>query len=108
VPREEELERGDVPAGHAPAQGTAADAVAGEAPERAAGARADDPVGGEARAALEMQDGAPRGRAADPVDRAPVEAVRPERDLERGDARLPHPLGGSGEDEGRSEDEQSE
>ena len=104
---EQELERRDVPALDALPQQPAAEPVPAEAPERPAGVRPDDAVGCEPVAALEPEDRALGRGAAEPVDRALVDAALVERDLERGHARVAHrPRRGGGEqrDEQRRRD----
>jgi hypothetical protein len=61
--------------------------MAAEPPERAPRLRARDAVDREAGSTLEAPDGGGRLRAAEPVDRSEVEALRPQSDLERRDAR---------------------
>ena len=87
MPRELELECRDVPTGLATDERAAADPVTCEPAERLACLGADDTVDLDTRASLKAADRF-RGRgASDPVDRAPVEPMRTQTDLEGGDAR---------------------
>jgi CDP-diacylglycerol--glycerol-3-phosphate 3-phosphatidyltransferase len=108
VPGEEELEAGDVPTHHPLVQRAVPEAMACETPERRPCPRPGDAVDDEAGAALKAPDRRRRAWAGDAVDRAAVHPSGTERDLERGDTRLAHPKRGGGNDQGRSEDEQSD
>ena len=87
VPRECELELGDVPAGHASREAARAQHVPREAAEGASGLWAGDPVRGQSMEALEAHHGRGRRPSGDPVDRAPVDVVVPKRHLQRRDGR---------------------
>ena len=63
-----ELQRGDVPPARAGVQRAAADRMAAQRAERSARLRADDAVGGRARAALKRADAGCRPRPGEPVD----------------------------------------
>src|SRR5439155_360754 len=69
VPRECELELGDVPAGHASREAARAQHVPREAAEGASGLWAGDPVRGQSMEALEAHHGRGRRPSGDPVDR---------------------------------------
>src|SRR5207253_229156 len=100
-----ELERSDVPAGPAELERAAAEAVAGEATERAARLRPNDPVDDEPGALLESPDRLRGGRTLDPVDRTVVEPMRAQADLEGGYARIERRGAGAGDDSGGDENE---
>src|SRR5436189_139841 len=85
VPGELELERGDVPPVVPALEHARREAVAREAPERAACLGAGDAVHGDPGAALEEPYGPSRPGAQDAVDRPGVEASRLQADLEPGD-----------------------
>jgi hypothetical protein len=114
VPRREavlgelELQRGDVPARVPEVEVPAAEAVPGEAAERAACLRAHDAVDLDPRTGLEFADRLLRCRAGDAVDRPLVEPARVQPDLQRGDARIGRrSLGDEGcgdEDDGQREE----
>src|SRR4029450_2071286 len=87
----------------APALVTEVERAAGEprlreASERLAGLRSDDPVDDEMGAFLQTPDRAGGRGAVDPVDRAPVEAMRMQADLQGSHGRVPRgSLGGGGD-----------
>ena len=95
---ERELQRGDVPAAVAGAQRAAADRVAALA-RRARGACAGrrSPSAHEPAPALDAAHAGARARAREAVDRPGVDAVRAQRDLQRGDARAGGRSGRGGE-----------
>ena len=79
---EQVLEDGDVPAELAALELARAEERDPERAERPAGADVGDPGDLEVVAALERAHGGERPRADDRVDRAEVEALRAQRDLE--------------------------
>jgi hypothetical protein len=82
---EHELEYGDVPAERADTQETASQPRPSVPAERCTGPRAEDPVDDEAAPALKGPHGLLRLGPEQAVDRACVEAMRTEADLERAD-----------------------
>ena len=82
--------------------------MAGEPAERASGLRSGDAVDGDVRPFLEPADRLCGRRTVEPVDRAPVEAMRTQADLEGGDARIgcrgARGEGRDGKDQGQSEE----
>ena len=82
---EQELQRRDIPAAGAERQRPAPEPRAPAAAERAARARADHAVDGEAAAALELLHRGDGRRARHAVDAAGVEAAGAQRHLEGGD-----------------------
>src|SRR2546430_6915775 len=83
-----ELKRGDVPAPLPEAKLAAADPGSREAAESLARLRPDDAVDRDVGPLLEATDRLRGSTPADPVDRAAVEPVRMQADLEGGDARI--------------------
>ena len=81
--------------------------MAGEAAEGASGLRTDDAVDRDVGALLKFANRLRRRRAVEPVDRAGVEAVRTQADLEGGDARIGR-RGAGGEGRGGKDQGQSE
>ena len=107
---EAELQRRDVPALHAGLERPRSQAGATELAERPSGLGPDDPVDRDLRADLDRAHGVLGLRADQPVDRAVVDAVRAQRNLERGDARISRRSGRRGREsecEERRSDERS-
>ena len=99
MPRERELQLGHVPAGHSGREGAGAEDVPREASQGAARLRADDAVGGQTVKTLKADYGGSRHRSGDTVDRAPVDVVVAQRDLQRGDGRATGGVGARRPDE---------
>ena len=97
--REQELQDGDVPADLAASEVAPPEERPAEPPERAPRPRSGEAVGAQPVGALEGADPSSRERAGDTVDRAPVEAVRAERDLKAGNLRVRDRRGRSGKGE---------
>src|SRR5439155_4424122 len=83
-----ELQRRNVPAFVADLELAGAEPVAGEAAERFAGLRAGDPVDRDVGTLLEAANRLRCAGPADPVDRALIEPMRVQADLEGGHARI--------------------
>ena len=89
VPGEQELQRGDVPAPGARADDPRAEERAGRASRaRAASAGPAMPSTARPRRGLEAADRLAGHRTGDAVHRPEIEPARPQRHLQRGDARL--------------------
>src|SRR5581483_7352004 len=88
LPDEHELEDGDVPAEVAAPEDARAEERTAERAERAAGARVGEACDREPVDPLEGAHGGDRPRSGDRVDRAVVETLRAERDLEAGGLRI--------------------
>ena len=86
--RKQELQDRNVPAEQAASQRPPAEQRPPERAERSPGRRPDLAVDRETRALLEAFDTADRGRPVDSVDRAGVEAVGAQRDLQPRDLRI--------------------
>ena len=91
---QKELEGGDVPAPVSAAHNAAAERRPAAPPERVAGLGAGDTVDRQVVLGLKAADRTDRLRSRDPIDRAPVEVLGLERDLERGDVPAAHGAGG--------------
>ena len=90
VPREEELKRGDVPAGHALLEQTNAELRPRVAPQRRTRPRARPAARRQALGALELAYSDLGARPEDAVDRARVERVQVQPDLQRRHIRIAH------------------
>ncbi len=103
-----ELQGGDVPTRLPEQELAAPEPVAREAAEGLARLRPDDAVDREVGALLETANRLRGAAPADPVDRALVQPVRTQADLEGGDARIGRRgAGGDGrgdKDQGQSEE----
>src|ERR671915_2562671 len=89
VPRQRELQSGDVPA--APAEDERPAPERGEArvaAERSSGLRAGNTVGGQPLPELKAPHGHRSGGTENSVHRARIEAVRAKRNLQRSDLRV--------------------
>jgi hypothetical protein len=89
VDREQPLQRRDVPAARIGVDHARAEPVAAPPAQRAARARPGDPVHDKSAPGLKPPHSFPRRRSADAVDRAAVQPLRAQRDLERGGAAAP-------------------
>jgi hypothetical protein len=88
MPREPELQRGDVPAAATFLKETAAKPMSPRLPERGTGALSCDPVHQQASPPLEAADRPVGQRALDPIDLPGIEMLDAQRNLQHGDRRV--------------------